>query len=295
MVAEVSLDDIRIFAEVVRRGSFVKASQALDLPTSTVSRRVAELERGLGAALLLRSTRRLRLTEQGRHYYEACAGALEQLEQARLQLGQLQSEPQGQLRISASVPIGITLVQPWLEAFQLRYPKIRVELHLDNRYVDLLAEGFDLAFRGGPLDDSALRARRLRLLDYALVASPDYLQRMGRPTLPEDLTRHLCIVVATHGGRVSWDLQNAQGEKRSVPVNGSFRSNNVEAAIRAGMAGKGLLYLPTVFVAGALEQQRLVQLMPAWSHYRRELYAVYAPHPQLSLPLRTLLEELSSL
>lgn len=287
-----ALNDIQIFAEVARRGSFVRAAEALDMPTSTVSRRVAQLEATLDTPLMLRSTRQLRLTVQGKLYFERCVPALEALEQARLTVMELQQEPQGPLRISASVPIGLHLLRPWLARFQRRYPKIQLELHLDNRYVDLMSEGFDLVLRGGPLEDSRLKARHLLQLDYVLAASGDYLLRRGIPQTPEELSSHDCIGVASHPGQLSWTMVAQTGETCQQAINGPFRTNSVEAAIAAAVESQGFVYLPVLFMEKEFAQGLLQPVLQDWGCFARNLYGVYAPHPQLSLPLQTLLTEL---
>lgn len=178
-MSQADLNQLLVFAKVVEHGSFIAASRALGLPKTTVSRKVQELEERLGARLLQRTTRRVALTEAGAIYHEYCSRIVQDIADADLAVGRVHSAPRGELRVSASFSFGMGALVPIVPDFMARYPDIRLQLELRNDAVDLVAEGFDLAIRIGPLEDSSCAVRYLAESRLALYASPDYLARAG--------------------------------------------------------------------------------------------------------------------
>lgn len=234
-----------VFVEVVRQGSFSAAARHLGMPKSSVSRRVAHLERALGVELLTRTTRQLRLTEAGTDLYERVAPALDRLEDAARSMEERQTTPRGLLRVTAPMDLNHDFLAEMVGAFVQRHPDVRVDVLITNRVVDLVGEGVDVAIRAGRVMDSAsLVARRLGSSDLGLFAASPYLARRGVPMSVQELGQHDCVLFRSRGGVSRWDLQGPGGEE-SVDVRGPISADDftfVQAAVRAG-AGIGLIPL----------------------------------------------------
>ena len=206
------LNDIMIFARVIEAGSFTAAARLLGMPKTTVSRRIAALERELGVRLLQRTTRSLNLTASGRLYYEESSQALRTIEGANQRLAEARAEPAGTIRISAPVGFGGHFLQDAIFEFLSTYPKTSVELRLTDDRLNLVESGIDLAFRTGVLEDSTLIARKLGSTHRLLCASPDYLARCSPPDVPEDLARHDCVI-AGQSAHAQWLLEGPHGQE----------------------------------------------------------------------------------
>ncbi len=280
---------IPIFVAVVENGGFSAAARKLGISKSAVSKRINQLEDQLGVRLLHRTTRKLSLTEAGARYLEHAAEALAAANQAEDAVTQLQGEPQGQLRINAPMSFGRLHVAPLIPKFLKRYPKLQIDLVMDDRKVDLVAEGFDLAIRGGTLTDSTLIARKLAPLHQVLCASPEYIERHGLPGTPEELTGHNCVLYSLSSDANKWTLFDADGSQ-SVLVSGSYQVNNSEALLEALKAGVGIGRLPT-FVAGPdLKKGRLVKLFKSWRIPDFTMYAVFPERKYLPAKVRVFLD-----
>lgn len=247
------------FVAVVEGGTFSAASRVLGLPVSTVSRQVSRLEERLGVRLLNRTTRRVTPTASGQSYFERCRQIVAESREAEEEVRQLHGAPRGLLRISAP-PSGLraTLVEDLVTAFMSRYPEIEVELLAESRYVDLVAEGIDVALRGGILRDSALTTRRLIRMRTGLVASPDYLARRGRPRRVVDLARHDLLVQRAPGRQPRWPLS----PRGSIPVHGRLVTNDMAVSRAAALAGLGIAYMPLVLVDLELESGAVEAVLP---------------------------------
>lgn len=272
-----SLTDIAIFVKVVELSSFTAAAEALQMSQSVTSKAVTRLEEKLGARLLNRTTRRLSLTEAGSELFRRSVRALEEIENAELEVARFQTEPRGQLRISAPMSFSILHLAPALHPFLERYPGVTVELNLDDRQVDVVEEGFDLVIRIGRLQDSNLVARKIARCRQVLSAAPAYLAKRPAPQRPEDLLEHNCIVYSlTHAPR-EWRLTDTSGEMHVVPVNGAMQSNNGLVNRAAAVAGIGIVLLPTFYVC---DQLRSGELKPLLCEYRLPDLAIYALYPE---------------
>ncbi len=287
---DADLNDVLAFTRVADSGSFTAAAARLGWPKSSVSHRVARLERTLGARLLERSTRRLRLTEVGARYHEHARRVLAELEQASATVASFRTEPQGWLRISASVVLGQSLLPPLVAEFAARHPAVRLFVDLTNRRVDLLEEGFDLAIRSGLLPDSSLVARHLGQAAARLYAAPSYLRRHGRPQAPEDLTAHLLFDNASAAPSDRWTL--TRGDGRQVVVTAPFRVVVNDAALLREVAalGQGIVSLPDIVAAPALADRRLVPVLADWTTRRVDVHAVFPSHKSLSPALRAFVD-----
>ena len=245
---------MQVFVRVAALGSFSAAGRALGLSQTGVTKHVAALEARLGARLLHRTTRRLTLTEAGRTYLEACERILAEIAEAEAGIGAEALEARGTLRLNVPLSFGVRRIAPALAAFCAAHPAVTVELGLNDRRVDLIEEGWDLAVRIGPLADSNLIARPLAPCRLALCAAPAYLARHGLPRGPADLGRHNCLgyTLAAEG---HWTFDGTP-----VPVTGTLRASNGAALVAAAIEGLGLIYQPTFLVADALRAGTLVAL-----------------------------------
>lgn len=280
---------IPVFVAVVEKGGFSAAARALGVSKSAVSKRINQLEKQLGVRLLYRTTRKLSLTEAGERYFEHAVRALQAAAEAEDAVAQLQGDPQGTLKISAPMSFGRLHVAPLIPKLLKRYPKLQVELVMDDRPTDLVAAGFDIAIRSGKMADSTLVARKLAPLRQVLCASPEYIAQYGLPSIPAQLTEHNCILFSYSSDNNIWTLC-AEGEPETVQVSGNYRVNNSEALIEALRAGIGIGRLPT-FVAGPdLKAGRLVQLFDTYQIPSQMFYAVFPERRYMPAKVRAFLD-----
>jgi len=241
------MDDVNavlIFLKVAELGGFVAAARSLDLPKSTVSLKVNELEQRLGARLFHRTTRRVSLTEEGRLYYENCLPILNALHDGDDAIASLQGHPQGLVRVTASLLFVQSVLAPKLPEFLLTYPDIRVILHATTEYKDIVKEGCDLAIRIGQLDDSTLIMRRISTGRLKLFASATYLKTAGEPRAIADLTSHTLLCMAHRQNKVAWTLHNEQQETVTLSFRPRLLSNDIAPIYQAIVAGVGIGLLP---------------------------------------------------
>lgn len=287
MATMTDLNQVATFVRVVEAGSFTAAALVLGLPKSSVSRAVARLEDELGVRLLQRTTRSLHLTDTGRAFYERSRSALASLDEAAGHAADEGASPRGTVRLTAPIDIGIFDLAETLAEFLAAHPAIRVELSLTGRYVDLVAEGFDLAIRGGELEDSSLVARKVGEGDFGLFASPSYLARRGTPVTVAELATHDFVLQRGRAGVARMHLTDAEGNVHVVEPHGPVEVDEllfVRQAIEAGI-GIGLLPVsvqPRCAKAGSV-------LVPVLPHHRRRGGAVYVVSPPIEqLPRRVL-------
>jgi len=273
---------MRVFTAVVDAGSFAGAADKLYLSRGMATRYVAQLETHLGARLLNRTTRKLSLTEAGSDYYQRAAQILAMVEEAETSVAQEASVPRGTLRVTSSVAFGARHLGRAITEYLQRYPGVELDLTLNDRVVDLVEEGFDLGIRVAARIDPGLVARRLTRARIVACASPDYLKKHGTPRSPEQLAGHNCISYAY------WSLQNEwhfkrKGVKRTVRVAGNLRGNNGDILVNAAIEGLGVILHPTFLVYEALQQKRLVRILPDWEADELSVFAVY-PHRKFLPP-----------
>ncbi|MGU5717556.1 LysR substrate-binding domain-containing protein [Aeromonas taiwanensis] len=267
-------NQVVVFVKVVQAGSFSAAARLLGLPTSTVSHRVAMLEARLGVTLLQRTTRRLHLTEAGQIYFEHASAGLVHVFDAEAAMTESREEPCGLLRITAPVDIGDQILSSLLAQMRSRWPKVDVELVLMNRYVDLVAEGVDVAIRTGPLKDSTLIARQVGVARWALFASPDYLASASAIEAPQALRHHACLQF-TSLGKESWDLQDEAANSVTVPLSRQTLINDVGLIMTMVLAGEGVALLPSYLCRQACDEGRLVAVLPQWQGKADPIHIVY--------------------
>jgi DNA-binding transcriptional LysR family regulator len=285
-----SLSDIAVFVQVVDSGSFTIAAERLELSRSVISKYVSRLEDRLGARLLNRTTRRLSLTEAGRVLYEQSRQGLQQIESAQAEVSRLQESPRGTLRFNTPMSFGILHIAPLLPEFLQRYPDLSVDMSLDDRQVDLVEEGYDLAIRIAELPDSTLVARRLGPCRHQLCASPEYLQRHGIPRKPEDLRNHNAITFGYQDSPRVWRFVSPEGRVVAVPVNGSLKTNNSLVLREALLGSVGLTLTPSFVVGPDIRSGRLQSLLDNYRKLELSIYAVYPQRRHLSPKVRAFVE-----
>lgn len=282
---------------VAQLGSFTKAAQRLSLSKAAISQRIADLERAMGAQLVARTTRSVRLTEAGQRLVEDTEASFAQITRSLAELRDAAGQPRGLLRITAPVALGRQHVAPQLDAFLRRYPEIRIELDLSDRLVPLAQEGFDLAIRHTSAPPDTHVAVKLCDSRALLLASSAYLKKQGTPMHPAELAAHACLPYLRPGPAV-WLFEqrgNAGPERLKVPVQGPLRAANSEVLREAALAGLGIALLPDFSAAPAVRAGRLKELLPDWRPVGFFGDAIYALHPWSSStprPVRLFIEHL---
>lgn len=265
---------IRIFLNVVETGSFTSASERLGLSRAAVSKYVAELEGRLGGRLLNRTTRHVSVTEAGRIYYGRCKDILLGLEEADEMVSGMSLQPRGTLRVSAPTNFASRQLLPLVSDFNRRYPAVQIELTCNDRIIDLVDEGYDLAIRITDNPGPDLVASRLCCCRHVLVAAPAYLDGNPPPAIPEDLSRHACLLFAyLHGG--IWPLAK-NGENYQVKISPVLKSNNPDVLLEAAIRGMGIALLPTFVVSEAIANGSLQMVLTSYQSLDLSIYAVYA-------------------
>jgi len=267
------LNEVAVFVEVVRAGSFTEAGQALGLPKSTVSRRVSRLEASLGVRLLQRTTRKLSLTDAGAAFHTRAAAAMAAVEEARTVVTQMHTQPRGLLRVTAPVDISPQLAAI-VHAYVQAHPEVTVEVLLTSRRVDLVGEGIDVALRGGVMRDSALIARKLLGETTRLYASPEYIRAHGQPRTPQELAQHACVVLMGDIQGTKWRLTGPEGEV-AVTVKPRQLANDYSFVRAATLAGSGVALMPSLICLEAERAGQLVRVMPRYESRRAGFYLVY--------------------
>ncbi len=271
---------LQLFIRIVECGSFSKAAEELRITQPTATKQVAALEERLGARLLNRNTRGVSATEIGLLYYEKCKTIQRELEEADNLATLLQSRLGGSLRISTSVAFGRRIATPLVLRFMREHADISIDLSFDDRYVNLVEQGVDIALRMGKLADSTLGSRYLGVNPWLAVAAPDYLARHGEPHTPNELTRHACLVYSSVQGDDRWQFGDAHGRSITVQVRGPLRSNNLSAVLAGARLAHGVAVLPWYVAREALADSSIRQVLPGFTLPAQELHAVY-PSPKL--------------
>ncbi|MCK2126355.1 LysR family transcriptional regulator [Thauera aromatica] len=290
---QIDPNDLLIFARVVDDGSFTAAAERLGLPKSTVSRRLSQFEERLGERLLLRTTRRLNLTEFGRALLEHARQVGAEVEAVAALAESRQVQPSGRLRVSMPSDFANLLLTDMLAAFSALHPAVTLELDLSPRRVDLLGENFDIAIRLGDLpDDTLLAARRLAEFSWGLYAARSYLAENGTPERPEDLHRHRALhLQARTGEPAGWTLLHADERWEGVPP-GSITANSPELLIRFARAGAGIAAVPDYFAEPYVRRGELQRVMPAWSLPSITAWAVFPGRKLMPTKTRAFLDML---
>lgn len=278
-----SLDDIALFVEVAKTRSFTRAAQSLNMPASTLSRRISALERYIGVRLLKRSTRKVELSEAGCVYFERCRHVVAEARIAHEELVEATQQPKGRLRISMPSSFALMYMPTLLRDFSRQYPEIDCECDLGIQPVDLLAESFDVVIRFGRQPDSGVVSRQLASTNLQLYASAEYLARHGAPAAPADLARHECLRASASKDDSTWEL-NSGAVVQKVPVWGRLTVNNVAMLSHMATLGMGIVPLPHARVAAAAATGELVRVLPQWEFSAIPLLALF---PSRLMPAKT--------
>ncbi len=283
------LTSLAVFVKAVDLGSFSAAGEALNMSSQLVGKHVQSLENRLGVRLLSRTTRRQSVTDFGRTLYERARIILAEVEAAEGLAAETRAIPSGKLRINAPVNFGMRTLALKLPEYLKRYPKVQVELTLTNRAVDLVDEGYDVAFRLGKLSDSSLIARPLAPFQLMLCATPAYLAGHAPITSPWDLQQHDCLGFTHNELRTHWSFDGPDG-RIVVPVSSRLMVDHGEPLLFAGLSGLGVLLQPLELVREALADGRLQQVLPDYKVPTRPLHMLYAPDRRVTPKLRSFLD-----
>ncbi|CAN7191693.1 LysR substrate-binding domain-containing protein [Polaromonas sp. LjRoot131] len=286
------LGSIELFCLAAELSSFTAAAAAAGVTPAAVSRSVSRLEERLGVRLFVRTTRQIRLTDDGRVYFEQCRQALSQLVDAERQVTGGQAAPAGLLRISMPTPYAHYRVLPLLPLFRKRYPQVQLDVHLSNRNIDFADEGYDLAIRGRAPDDSSLIARKLEDAELVLAATPSYLKRAGKPKTLEDLQKHECIQfeLPSTGRRIPWTFQ-VDGKDLDLATPGSYCcTEDVLGVATLARSGAGLVQTYRYILEKDLKSGELVELLPQFGGSSRPFILLYPHARHLSLRVRTFVD-----
>ena len=272
------LNDMLFFAEVVDRGGFAAAGRTLGIPKSRLSRRVAELEARLGVRLLQRTTRKLSLTEAGELYHRHCVAVREQAEAAEEAVALVHDEPRGTVRLTCPVTLAQSTVGPLIPQFLLRHPDVRIEMQVSNRVVDVVEEGVDIALRvrSSVGDSGSLVVKRFGESAGLLVASPEQLERQGRPQAVEDLQRLSTVAQSAVDGRATWPLRGPEGRQFELQHRPVYVADDMLTIKYAVIAGLGMTVLPDYICARDIREGRLVQALPGWAPVKGVMHAVFS-------------------
>lgn len=283
------LNDIGLFVQVVRFRSFAEAGRRLGIPANTVSRRIQELEERLGARLMQRSTRKLKLTDAGRELYDNSAAAVDGLQQAGENLIAGAREPRGLIRVAMPADFFDFYKMEWVAEFLASHPQVRIEFALSDATVDLIEAGIDVAFRGSPTRGSNYVVRKIETRSIGLVASPAYLAARGTPAALEDLARHDCLFVPQARDHATWRLQRSDGAEEEVIVTGRVMANTAQAIRKAAIAGLGIALTPILGTAD-FEAGRLVTVLPQYRRRNLGMSVVYPNRAHLPLAVSAFIE-----
>lgn len=282
--------DMQMFVKVVEAGSISGAAERLDIAKSAVSRRLGELELRLGVQLLQRTTRRLNLTDSGRAYYARCVAILADVEEAESVVSRAHGALRGHLKVALPLAYGLLRLAPLIQDFMTQHPEVRFELDFNDRRIDLMQEGFDLAIRIASLEDSSLIARRLAPIRHVVCASPGYLARHGAPRSAVDLAQHDCLVYSNLRDPGAWRYRGPDGQPGQVNVPIRLAASSGEFLLRTAIAGEGVVQLPAFYVDEALRSGQLTQLLSDHAWPELSAYAVYPPTRHLSSRVRAFID-----
>ncbi len=289
------LNDIVVFTKVVETKSFTGAADALGLPKSTVSRKLAQLEERLGVRLVQRTTRKLALTDIGEAYYERCSRIVADVAAAEQLVTDMQSTPRGRLRVTSTIDFSTRFLGEIIADFLAQHPDINVELEATDRVVDLIDDGFDLAVRFGPMPESTLIAKRLVSLHLILVASPEYLATRGTPRTIEELDDHNHVLFTPVSRNQTWTLVHTNGGEQTYEFGRPARlaSNNYGAVVDVARANGGIALISEFMITDEIKSGRLVHVLPEWRTRPTDVHAVYPARQNIPPRLTLFLDHLA--
>lgn len=283
------LNAMALFVRVVENKSFSEAAKRVGIPISTVSRKVSELEKSLGIRLLERTTRKLRLTEIGKDYYEYCRRGLEEFEAGTLMINDKQSEVSGTLRFSAPPNLAEVLIAPMVCAFQAKYPRVKIKTFITERNLDLIEDGVDITLRVGDLDDSNLIAREIIQYRHLLVSTNKYLASATSLQHPKDLENHRLITFGAWHEQTVWKLYN-RGRTQKIKVNEILNINDYTGILYAIEKNQGIAEIPSIICNSHIKSGRIVEVLPNWNLPNTKLSVVYPSNQNVSRIVRLFID-----
>ena len=285
------LEGLVVFVEVVAGGSFTAAAQSTGFSTSYISKEITKLEERLGVRLLHRTTRSLSLTPEGELYYPQCMQIIDDAQQIEDHIIGREQEPKGTLKVSCPIGFGLSQLRPVIAAYIARYSKVNIELELNDRKIDLVTEGFDVAIRASRvLDDSSLISRKFMQSQGLTLASPEYLSKHGTPAHPSELSERATISYSHLKNPTVWDYHDAQGKCYQVSVNSRLITNSPEMELSLCLAGQGITRLPEFNLTNELRDGLLVQLFPEFPTFSIGVYLVYPSRKNMSSKVRSFID-----
>jgi DNA-binding transcriptional LysR family regulator len=288
------LTQIKSFVALVESGSISKAAERMDIAVSAVSRRLKELESSLGVQLVQRTTRKMHITEAGEKFYRRCGRLLDDLEEAKHEASNTATALSGTLRIATPLSFGVAHLSPAIAAFMHLHPQIKIELDMSDRRIDLVEEGLDLAIRIGTLEDSSLMARKLAPVRHVVCASPDFLNRHGIPSTPQDLSALPALCYGNLSQPDTWHYHDKDSKPGQVKVPMRMRANNGDALVEAAIAGLGVLCEPSFIVHGSVERGVLKPLLTDYQWNPMGIFAVYPQTKHMPTRVRAFIDFLVS-
>jgi len=286
-------ENMNAFVRVVEAGGISAAADRMDVAKSVVSRRLKELEEHLGVELFHRTTRQMNLTDSGRAFYQQSVRILADILEAEHATSQFHGALKGNLKVAVPLSFGLMHLGPAITAFLQTHPDIEFDLDFNDRQVDLLAEGFDLAIRIASLPDSSLIARRLAPIQAVMCASPAYLQHMGTPQAPEELIQHRCLVYNLISNSDNWNVYDATGQLLKTRIIPYLKASNGEFLRDAAVDGLGIVLLPAFIVYREIERGALVPVLTGYHYTQLAAYAIYPQTRHLSQRVRAFVDFLS--
>lgn len=286
-------ENMNAFVRVVEAGSISAAADRMDVAKSVVSRRLKELEEHLGVELFHRTTRQMNLTDSGRAFYQQSVRILADILEAEHATSQFHGALKGNLKVAVPLSFGLMHLGPAITAFLQTHPDIEFDLDFNDRQVDLLAEGFDLAIRIASLPDSSLIARRLAPIQAVMCASPAYLERMGTPQAPEQLIQHRCLVYNLISNSDNWNVYDATGQLLKTRIIPYLKASNGEFLRDAAVDGLGIVLLPAFIVYREIERGALIPVLTGYRYTQLAAYAIYPQTRHLSQRVRAFVDFLS--
>lgn len=286
-------ENMNAFVRVVEAGSISAAADRMDVAKSVVSRRLKELEEHLGVELFHRTTRQMNLTDSGRAFYQQSVRILADILEAEHATSQFHGALKGNLKVAVPLSFGLMHLGPAITAFLQTHPDIEFDLDFNDRQVDLLAEGFDLAIRIASLPDSSLIARRLAPIQAVMCASPAYLERMGTPQTPEQLVKHRCLVYNLISNSDNWNVHDTAGQSIKTRIIPYLKASNGEFLRDAAVGGLGIVLLPAFIVYREIERGALVPILTGYHYTQLAAYAIYPQTRHLSQRVRAFVDFLS--
>lgn len=285
-----NLSDLQVFTEIVKQGSLSNASKELGISIAVVSKRLKRLELKLNTSLIVRSTRTMRVTDEGKKYFKHCQYILSAVDEAENEILHKRDIPKGQLKISVPAYFGQLYVAPLLSDFLTSYPEVEISINFSDQFIDIIQDGYDLAVRIDNLQDSGLISKKIGVDQRFVVASPAYIEKHGKPSTPSELQNHNVLIFANPAPFNLWSFYDSNLIKHDIKVSGNFETNNCESLNKATLSGLGVSLRPMWDVWRLIESGDLISLLPEYNAPKFDIQAVYPSRDFLPHRVRLFIE-----